>query len=112
MNKQFVPDSASSHALELFQPKPNILYNLDAASYLSGVPRRWILIYCRTGLVQPLFQPPYGMMEFTEETIHTLRRIEYYRRVQGIPLDWIKSIFDLTHEVERLQAELNFLRSH
>lgn len=112
MSKRVDPDSSSPLALELFQPNPDVLYNLDAAAHLAGVPRRSILIYCRAGLVRPVFQPPYGVMEFTEETIHTIRRIEHLRTAHGIDLAWLKSMFDLLDEVERLRAELRFLRNH
>ena len=112
MSKRFVPDSPTSIAMELFQPKPNILYSLDEAAHLAGVPRRSILIYCRAGLIRPVVQPPYGVMEFTEEAIYTMRRIEHLRTVHGLDLAWIKVIFDLLDEVEHLRAELRFLRNH
>ncbi|MDD5520164.1 MAG: MerR family transcriptional regulator [Kiritimatiellae bacterium] len=112
MSRRFDPDIPSSLALDLFQPKPNVLYSLDAAAHLAGVPRRSILIYCRAGLVRPVFQPPYGVMAFTEEAIHTVRRIEYVRAIHGIDVAWIKTMFDLLDEVERLRAEVRFLRNH
>ena len=99
-------------ALELFQPKPNVFYSLDATAHLAGVPRRSILIYCRAGLVRPVVQPPYGVMEFTEEAIYTVRRIERLRTFQGIDLAVLKTMFDLLNEVERLRAEVRFLRNH
>jgi hypothetical protein len=103
-------DRPSALALELFEPKPNALYSLDAAARLAGVPRRSILIYCRAGLVRPVLQPPYGAMAFTEEAIHAVRRIEYLRGAHGFGLAWIKAMFDLIEEVERLRAEVRFLR--
>jgi DNA-binding transcriptional MerR regulator len=112
MKKRSNPGTSSLFALELFQPKPNVLYNLDAAAHLSGVPRRSILIYCRAGLVRPVLQPPYGVMEFSEETIHNLRQIEHLRTVHSLDLATLKTIFDLLDEVERLRAEVRFLRSH
>jgi DNA-binding transcriptional MerR regulator len=112
MSKRSVSDSSPPDALELFEPKANVLYSLDAAAHLAGVPRRSILIYYRAGLVRPVVQPPYGVMEFTEEAIHTVRRIEYLRTIQGVDLAWLKTMFDLLDEVERLRAELRFLRSH
>jgi len=112
MSKRFIPDSPPSLAIELFQPKPNVLYSLDATARLAGVPRRSILIYCRAGLVRPVVQPPYGVMEFTEEAIYIIRRIEYLRTVHGLDLAWIKTMFDLLDEVECLRAELRFLRNH
>ena len=112
MSKRFDPNSSSSAALEAFQPKPNILYSLDVTAHLAGVPRRSILIYYRAGLVRPVVQPPYGMLEFTEEAIYTVRRIEHLRTAHGLDLAWLKTMFDLLDEVERLRAELRFLRNH
>jgi hypothetical protein len=51
-------------------------------------------------------------MEFTEETIHTVRRIEHLRTVLGIDLALLKSMFDLLDEVECLRTELRFLRNY
>jgi DNA-binding transcriptional MerR regulator len=111
MSKRIVPDSLPFQSLELFQPKPGVLYSLDATARLAGITRRSILIYCRAGLVRPVVQPPYGVMEFTEEAIYTMRRIEYLRTAHGLDLVWIKTIFDLLDEVERLRTELRFLRN-
>ena len=112
MSNRSAQKSPSSMAMELFQPKPNVLYSLDVTAHLAGVSRRSILIYWRAGLVQPIVQPPYGVMEFTEEAIYILRRIEHLRTVQGLDLAWIKVVFDLLDEVERLRSELRFLRNH
>jgi hypothetical protein len=51
-------------------------------------------------------------MKFTEEAIYTIRRIEYLRTVHGLDLAWLKTMFDLLDEVDRLRAELRFLRNH
>ncbi len=110
MSKQTVPDIPPPLALDLFQLKPGTLYSLDAAAHLSGVSRRSIAIYCRADLVQPVVQP-YGVWEFTEEAIYTLRRIEYLHASHGLDFDWIKTLFDLVDEVEHLRAELRSLRN-
>ena len=112
MSQRFVPDIPPRLALELFQPEPSVLYSLNATAHLAGVPRRSILIYCRAGLVRPVVQPPYGVLEFTEESIYTVRRIEHLRTVHGVDLDLLKTLFDLLAEVERLRAEVSFLRDH
>jgi DNA-binding transcriptional MerR regulator len=112
MNKRFVPDNPPPGSLEVFEPRPNVLYSLDATAVLAGVSRRSIVIYCRAGLVRPVVQPPYGVMEFTEEAIYTLRRIEHLQTVHGLDLAWIKVMFDLLDEVERLRDEVRFLRNH
>ena len=110
MKKQDVPDRSGSFSIEVFLPKPNILYSLDATAHLAGVSRRSVLVYCRAGLVRPVAQSPDGVMEFTEEAIHTVRQIEYLQTVQGLNLAWIKAMFDLLEEIERLRAEVRFLR--
>jgi len=112
MSNQHDPDGTSHLALELYQPKPNVLYNLDVAAHIAGVPRRAILIYCRAGLVQSVLQPPYGVMAFTEEAIHTVRRIDHVRTEHGSDLTLLKTLFKLLEEVECLRAELRFLRNH
>lgn len=111
MRKRFVQDTPPSIAMELFQPKPNVLYSLDETAHLAGISRRLILIYCRSGLIQPVVQPPHGVMKFTEEAIYTLRQIEYLRTFHGPDLAWLKRMFDLVNEVEYLRAELRFLRN-
>ncbi len=110
MSKQCDPDIPSPLALDLLQPKPNVFYSLDAAAHLAGIPRHSILVYCRAGLVRPVFQPPYGVMEFTEEAIYTMRKIGHLQTVHGLDLRWIKTMFDLLNEVESLRTEVRFLR--
>jgi DNA-binding transcriptional MerR regulator len=111
MSKRIIPEGFRSQTLALFQPKPGVLYSLDATARIAGITRRSILIYCRAGLVRPVLQPPYGVMEFTEEAIYTMRRIEHLRTVHGLDLAWLRTMFDLLNEVERLRAELRFLRN-
>ncbi len=112
MSSRNDPETPLALALELFLPSPNVLYSLDATAHLAGVPRRSILIYCRAGLVRPVFQPPHGVMAFTEEAIYTVRRIEDMRAVHGIGIPWIKAMLSLRKELEVLRAEVRFLRRH
>ena len=104
--------SQASFALVVFQPEPNILYGLDAAAHLAGVPRRSLLIYCRAGLVQAVFQQPNGAMAFTDEAIYTVRRLEHLRAIHNNnDLSWLNTIMELENEVEYLRAELGFYRN-
>ncbi|NVN90071.1 MAG: hypothetical protein HXX11_05650 [Desulfuromonadales bacterium] len=112
MSTRRAHDTHSTLALEVYQPKPDILYSLDVAAHIAGVPRRSILIYCRSGLVRSVSQPPYGVMAFTEEAIHTVRKIEHVRTMHSPDLALLKTMFDLLEEVECLRAELRFLRQH
>jgi predicted site-specific integrase-resolvase len=108
------PDSPTPSVctLEVYEPNPNVLYSLEATAHLARVPRRSVLIYCRAGLLRPVFQPPHGMMGFTEEAIYTIRRIEDVRAVHCMDVSCIKTMFDLLDEVERLRAEVRFFRSN
>jgi DNA-binding transcriptional MerR regulator len=92
-------------ALELFRPRPRVLYNLDATAMLSGVTRRAILMYCRSGFLTPSFQSPYGAMVFTQDAIHTVRRMEQVRAAHGFELAWLEAIFDAFDELELLHAD-------
>jgi DNA-binding transcriptional MerR regulator len=111
MNDPDESEVPSAHALELFKAHPDVLYSLDATAHLARVSRRAVLIYCRAGLVRPVFQPPYGVMVFTEEAIYTVRRIEDVRVAHGIGMASIKSMLEFADDVERLRAEIRFLRA-
>lgn len=111
MTEKTVENSSISFDLELFQPEPNTLYSLDNTAYLSGISRRSLLIYCRKGLIKPVFLPPNGTMGFTDQAIYTIRRIEYLRAIHENDLAWINTVFELIGEVERLRAEVRFLRN-
>ncbi|MBV9489559.1 MAG: MerR family transcriptional regulator [Verrucomicrobia bacterium] len=97
-------------ALQLVQPDPRTVYTIEAAAYLVDVPRHTILVYYKHGLVSPVVDPACGGYFFNDEAIRLLRRIHYLRTVCGINVAGIKMILELTSEVERLQAEVRFLR--
>lgn len=112
MSTQHALSQAVRHPVAAYQPKPNELYSLEVAAHLAGIPRRSLLVYCRIGMVRPVCQPPYGVMAFTEEAIHAVRRIERVRVVHSSDLALLKFTFDLLAEVERLKLEVRFLRQH
>ncbi len=66
------------------------------------------MIHYRADLIRPVVQP-YGVLEFTEEVIYTLWRIECLHTVHGLDSVWIKTLFDLLDEVDRLHADVSFL---
>ncbi|MEA3208477.1 MAG: MerR family transcriptional regulator, heat shock protein HspR [Chthoniobacter sp.] len=95
--------------IQLFEPDPNILYTIDATAHLANVPRHTILVYYKHGLVAPVMDED-GAYHFNDDAIRMLRRIEYLRVTCGLNLPGIKLALDLMNEVERLQAEVRFLR--
>src|SRR5262245_9872975 len=101
----------SSEGLQLNEPQPGILYSLEAVVHLTGVSRRSILVYCKSGLVRSAGNPQQGEFSFDDEAIYRIRRVEHLRSVHGINLAGIRMIFDLMQELERLENEMRFLRS-
>ena len=104
-------NSFQSGVIELHEPQPGVLYNLEGVVHLTGVSRRSVLLYCKAGLVRATEDPEIGALAFDDEAIYTIRRVEYLRAERGINLDGIRMIFDLWREVRRLEHEMRFLRS-
>ena len=100
------PESPGLGALELFRPQPHVFYSLDATALLAGVTRRSILMYCRSGLLTPFLQPPYGVPVFQQEAIRTVRRIERVRAAHGFDHAWLAAMLEAVEELELLRAEL------
>ncbi len=106
MSTRFVVEGPAIVALELFQPRPDAFYDLDATAHLAGVPRRVVLVYVRAGLVRPVLQPPYGVMEFTEEAVYTVRRVEQLRTAYGLERPGVTTLLALLDELEFLRSAL------
>ena len=97
------------NTLQIFEPTPNVVYTIDAAARLAAVPRHAILVYYKHGLLTPILDTEGGLY-FNDEAIRALRRIEFLRLARGVNIAGIKMTLDLMKEVERLQAEVRFLR--
>jgi len=93
------------------EPGPGVFYSLDAVVHLTGVSRRSILVYCKSGLVRASGDPHQGEFSFDDEAIYRIRRVEDLRLVHGINLAGIRMIFDLMNELKRLENEMRFHRS-
>ena len=94
---------------EVFHPEPGVCYTLERVVHMTGVSRRSILVYCRSGLVRVREEEPDGMA-FDDEAIYSIRQIEYLREAHGINLAGVRMIFQLMDELRRLQEEMRFLR--
>ena len=99
--------SSRSRALQLFEPPPDAVYSIEAASQLVNMPRRRIAIYCRYGLITPIANER-GYC-FDGRSVKTLRAIEGLRSVCGDDLAGIKMILRLMNEVQRLNSEVHSL---
>jgi len=96
--------------MEWYDPDPNLLYSIEAVSHLARVPRRWIALYCRQGLVSPVMDPDSGGWYYNDEGVRTLRRIKYLRASGDMNLAAIQMILGLTAELERLREEVHRFR--
>ena len=97
---------------EIFEPGAESVYTLEAFVRITGLPRRSILVYCRSGLLRPHGDTNTDGLHFDDECVRAVRQIELLREHHGISLNGVKIIFDLLHELEATRAELRFLRGH
>jgi chaperone modulatory protein CbpM len=95
--------------IQLFEPNPNTHYTLDATAHLAEMSRHAILVYTKHGLVTPIIDED-GAYYFDDDAIRVLRRIQRLHAGCGLNLPGIKLALGLLNEVERLQAEVRFLR--
>lgn len=94
--------------VQVIDAHPGISYSLDAAAHLTGISRRSILLYCKSGLVKPISDPEFDALTFDEQAIYMLRKIEFLRTAHGVNLAGIKIIFDLMHELRQMESEMRF----
>lgn len=91
-------------------PATRIRYSLEAAADLTGVHPEMLRYYCRLGLLGSPGQPAEHSPSFSDDELYEVRRIEHYRRQHGVSRQALPLFCALSREVERLQAELRFLR--
>lgn len=66
--------------------------------------------YCRAGLLKDDYATLDQEPPFDDDPLFELRRIEHYRREQGVNLQALPIICGLQRKVDQLAAELRFLR--
>lgn len=94
----------------VYHPGAETCYPLETTARLAGVERRTLLVYCRHGMIRPVRKQPGDVWLFTDETVHTIRRLEQLRQLHGVNLTGLRLIMELQHRLERLEQELRFLR--
>lgn len=85
-------------------------YSLATAAQLADVHPEMLRFYCRLGLFGPELAHPESELLFDDAALFELRHFERYRRQHGVNRRTLRLIFGLRREVERLQAEVRFLR--
>jgi len=91
-------------------PGAPAIYSLETASDLAGVHPDLLRYYCRHGMLGPARARLGDDATFDDEALYELRHIEAYRRRYGVNRQALPLLWELEHEVERLRAELRFLR--
>jgi DNA-binding transcriptional MerR regulator len=87
------------------------VYSLEEAARLAGVHPEMLRYYCQLGLFGEARARPEAELVFDDDALYELRRFEHYRRRHGVNRQTLRLICDLWRDVERLEAELRFLRS-
>ncbi|MFA6289203.1 MAG: hypothetical protein WC661_17610 [Opitutaceae bacterium] len=85
-------------------------HSLETAAALAGVHPAMLRHYCRLGLFGEARAQPDAEPVFDDDALYELRRFEHYRLKQGVNRKTLRLICGLWREVDRLQAELRFLR--
>jgi len=85
-------------------------YSLETAARLAGLHPEMLRYYCRMGLFGDARAQPDAEPIFDDDALYELRRFERYRRQHGLDRKTLRLICGLWREIERLQAELRFLR--
>lgn len=85
-------------------------YSLAAAAQLADVHPEMLRFYCRLGLFGAALAQSESQLLFDDAALFELRHFERYRRQHGVNRRTLRLIFGLRREVERLQAEVRFLR--
>jgi DNA-binding transcriptional MerR regulator len=92
------------HALQPFALDQEAVYTLDEAAHLSNLPRHFVVVCWKHGLIAPRVDSAYGGLFFDYAAIRMLQRIGYLHGDCGVNLTGIKIIIELMDEVERLRG--------
>jgi hypothetical protein len=85
-------------------------YTIEAVARITRIPKEEIVIYYRAGFVSPLPSGNEPDLLFDEEAVHQLRRLAFLLAEYKMSREGLKLVSSLLTEVERLRAEVRFLR--
>ena len=85
-------------------------YSLEAAARLADVHPEMLRYYCQLGVLGEARAQPGTALIFDDDALYELRRFEHYRRHHQVDRKTLRLICSLWREVERLRAEVRFLR--
>jgi DNA-binding transcriptional MerR regulator len=109
MSEPVVLEQYSLMVLHVTESGP-ATYSIEDAARLGGVHPDMLRYYCRLGLFGEELARSEAELMFDDDALYELRRFEQYRRHHGVDRSTLRLICGLQREVERLGAELRFLR--
>ena len=109
MNDPTSPENFSLTLVRVTEASPAV-YSLEAAAHLAGVHPEMLRYYCQLGLFGEARARPEAGLVFDDDALYELRRFEHFRRDYGMNRRTLRLISGLWREVERLEAEVRFLR--
>lgn len=86
-------------------------YVISVAAELTGMHAQTLRTYDRLGLVTPM-RTKGGGRRYSRRDITMLRRIQHLSQEEGVNLAGIKTIIELSKQIEELQGELETQRGH
>src|SRR5438132_611940 len=90
-------------------PTARAVYVISVAAELAGVHPQTLRVYERRGLLDP-WRTGGGSRRYSERDIARLRRIQDLTAA-GLNLEGVRQVLELEAEVERLQRELDAVRT-
>ena len=84
---------------------------ISVAAELTGMHAQTLRTYDRLGLVTPM-RTKGGGRRYSRRDITMLRRIQHLSQEEGVNLAGIKTIIELSEQIEELQGELETQRGH
>ena len=84
---------------------------ISVAAELTGMHAQTLRTYDRLGLVTPM-RTKGGGRRYSRRDITMLRRIQHLSQEEGVNLAGIKTIIELSEQIEELQDELETQRGH
>ena len=85
-------------------------YSLEQAALLGGVHPELLRYYSQIGLFTKVRTRAGMELNFDDEALYELRRIEHYRRQHGVSRRTLRVMCALWREIDSLQNELRLLR--
>jgi len=109
MNEPAMSENYSLTLIRVTEVRP-ATYSLATAAQLAGLHPEMLRYYCRLGMLGEARAQMEADPSFDDDALYELRRFENYRRQHRVDRPTLRLICGLRREVERLRAEVRFLR--